>query len=152
MMERVIEILSSYEKGRKEELIPILQKIQKEVGYLSEEAMIKVAEFIGVAESKVFGVASFYTQFRFTPTGKNQITVCRGTACYVRGAPQILKELERQLGIEEGETTPDMEYTLESAACIGCCALAPCLVVNGEVKATMTPQKVKELFVERKKE
>ena len=139
------EILSSY-KGAPGELIPILQKIQARFNYLPEEAMIKVAGFCRVAESKVFGIASFYAQFRFVPLGRMQVTVCRGTACHVRGAPQILAEVERQLRIEEGETTPDLEYSLETVACIGCCALAPCLVINGKVESKMTPKKIKELF------
>lgn len=146
-MERCLsEILSSY-KGRRAELIPMLQEIQAEFGYLSEEAMVKVAEFSGVGESEVFGVASFYAQFRFTPIGKTQVMVCRGTACHVRGAPQILDEVKRQLCIGEGETTADMGYSLDTVACIGCCALAPCLVVDGKVEANVTPKKVKELFV-----
>ena len=139
------KILSSY-KGAQGELIPILQKVQTEFGYLPEEAMNKVAEFCRVAESKVFGIASFYAQFRFVPLGRTQVTACRGTACHVRGAPQILAEVKRQLGIEEGETTSDLEYSLETVACIGCCALAPCLVINGKVESKMTPKKVKELF------
>ena len=142
------KILSSY-KGAQDELIPVLQKIQAEFGYLPEEAINKVAEFCRVAESKVFGIASFYAQFRFAPLGRTQITTCRGTACHVRGAPQILDEVKRQLGIEEGETTPDLEYSLETVACIGCCALAPCLVINGKVESKMTPKKVKELFVKK---
>ncbi len=145
------EILSSY-KGSKGELIPILQKVQAEFGYLPEEAMIKVAEFCRVAESKVFGIASFYAQLRFVPLGRRQVTACRGTACHVRGAPQILSEVKRQLGIEEGQTTPDLEYSLETVACIGCCALAPCLVINGKVEAKVTPKRVKELFAARKRE
>lgn len=151
MENQLAKIFSSY-KGESGELIPILQEAQAEFGYLPAEALVKIAEFVRVAESKVFGVASFYAQFRFIPTGKNRVTVCRGTACHVRGAPHILEEVERQLSITEGETTPDLEYTLETVACIGCCALAPCLVINGEVKATMTPKKVKELFVKREKE
>ena len=139
------EILSSY-MGTQDELIPILQKIQIKLGYLSEEAMAKVAEFCRVPESKVFGIASFYAQFRFVPLGRTQVTACRGTACHVRGAPQILDEVKRQLGIEEGETTPDLEYSLETVACIGCCALAPCLVINEKVESKLTPKKVKELF------
>ncbi len=139
------EILSDY-RGRQEEVIPILQKVQALYGYLPEEAMNKVAEFCHVSQSKVFGVASFYAQFRFVPVGRTRISVCRGTACHVRGAPQILAEVKRQLKIEEGETTPDLEYSLETVACIGCCALAPCLVVNGKVESKMTPKKVIELF------
>ncbi len=145
------KILSSYQRTQ-DELIPILQKVQAEFGYLPEEAMNKVAEFCRVAESKVFGIASFYAQFRFVPLGRTQVTTCRGTACHVRGAPQILDEVKRQLGIEEGETTPDLEYSLETVACIGCCALAPCLVINGKVESKMTPKKVKELFTKKEEE
>ena len=141
------EILSSY-KGTRGELIPILQRIQAKFSYLPEEAVAEVAEFCGVAESKVFGIASFYAQFRFAPLGRTQVMVCRGTACHVRGAPQVFDEVKRQLRIEEGETTPDLEYSLETVACIGCCALAPCLVINGKVESTMTPRKVKDLFTE----
>ena len=142
------KILSSYQRTQ-DELIPILQKIQAEFGYLPEEAMNTVAEFCRVAEGKVFGIASFYAQFRFVPLGRTQITTCRGTACHVRGAPQILDEVKRQLGIAEGETTPDLEYSLETVACIGCCALAPCLVINGKVESKMTPKRVKELFAKK---
>ena len=142
------KILSSYQRTQ-DELIPILQEVQAEFGYLPEEAMSTVAEFCRVAESKVFGIASFYAQFRFVPLGRMQVTTCRGTACHVRGAPQILDEVKRQLGIEEGETTPDLEYSLETVACIGCCALAPCLVINGKVESKMTPKKVKELFTKK---
>ncbi|MEE8620366.1 MAG: NADH-quinone oxidoreductase subunit NuoE, partial [Dehalococcoidia bacterium] len=138
------KILSSYQRTP-DKLIPILQRIQAEFGYLPEEAINRVAEFCRVAESKVFGIASFYAQFRFAPLGKTQVTTCRGTACHVRGAPQILDEVKRQLGIEEGETTPDLEYSLETVACIGCCALAPCLTINGKVEAKVTPKRVKEL-------
>jgi len=144
------EVLSSYE-GTQGELIPILQKVQEKLGYLSGESMHGVAEFCRVAESKVYGIASFYAQFRFVPPGRTQVTICRGTACHVRGAPQILAEVERQLGIEEGETTPDLEYSLETVACIGCCALAPCLVINGKVESDMTPKKVRELLTEEEK-
>lgn len=152
MGRRLTEILSSY-KGERGELIPILQEIQAEFGYLSEEAMAKVAEFVRVAESKVFGVASFYAQFRFTPIGKKRVMVCRGTACHVWGAPRILDEVERCLGIKEGETTPDLEYSLESVACIGCCALAPCMMINNkDVHGRLTSERVKEIFGAPKRE
>lgn len=151
MEDRLRKVLSSY-KGTSGELIQILQEAQAEFGYLPEEALVRIADFTNVAESKVFGVASFYAQFRFRPMGKNRVMVCRGTACHVRGARNILEEVERQLGVREGETTADLEYTLQTVACIGCCALAPCVVVNEEVKAKMTPQKAKELFVKKGKQ
>lgn len=145
-MERCLtKILSSYKEGRGE-LIPILQEIQAEFGYLPEEAMVKVAEFARVAESNVFGVASFYTQFRFTPVGRNRVMVCRGTACHVKGSPRILAEVEKTIGIKEGETRQDLEYTLESVACIGCCGLAPCIMVNKEVHGRLTPKEIGNIF------
>jgi len=145
MDERLGAILLSHKRQRAD-LIPILQEVQAEFGYLPEEAMLEIARFTGVPESQVFGVASFYAQFRFTPMGRNRVMLCRGTACHVRGAPRILDEVKNVLGIEEGGTTPDLEYTLETVACIGCCALSPCMMINKEVYAKLTPAKVREVF------
>ena len=141
------EIFSSY-RGREDEIIPILQDVQQRFGYLSEEAMLEVARFAGVPESWVYAVATFYAQFRFTPIGRRHVTVCGGTACHVRGAPRILDAIEKRLGIEEGEATSDLEYSLETVACIGACGLSPCIMVNKKVEAQMTPRKVTELFAE----
>lgn len=139
-MQEIIEnILLKYD-GTEMELIPILQDVQKEFGYLSEEAMQQVARFLRTPESNVYGVATFYEQFRFSPVGKKTITVCRGTACHVRGAQELITSIENRLDIKEGETTEDGEYTLETAACIGCCALAPCAMVGEEVQANLTPK------------
>jgi NADH-quinone oxidoreductase subunit E len=149
MEERLSAILAPY-KGRKDKLIPILQQVQGEYGYLPEETMAAIAKVTGLPESRVYAVASFYAQFRFTPRGKHSVMVCRGTACHVRGAKKILEETERHLGIEEGQTTEDLEYTLETVACLGCCALAPCVMVDEEVEAKLTSKKVAELFAERR--
>jgi NADH-quinone oxidoreductase subunit E len=138
-------VFSSF-KGKRDELIPILQHVQEKFGYLPEEAMFEVARFTGVPESNVYAVATFYSQFRFTPIGRRHVTVCRGTSCHVRGAPRILQAMEKQLGIKEGETTPDLEYSLETVACIGACGLSPCIMTNKKVEAKMTPRKVAELF------
>ena len=138
-------ILSSY-KGNQSELIPILQQVQKDFGYLPEQEMLEIAKYTGVPESRVYAVASFYAQFRFTPIGRNRVSICRGTACHVRGAQRVLEEVERELNIEEGETSEDLEYTLETVACIGCCALAPCMVVNDKVESKVTTKMVKSLF------
>ncbi len=146
MQESMQAVLSRYEGDREDELIPILQRAQGEFGYLPEEVMLDIARFTGVPESRVYGVATFYAQFRFTPIGRNHVLVCRGTSCHVRGAPRILEEVEEQLGIKEGETTSDLEYSLETVACIGCCGLSPCIMVNNKVYAKMTPRKVAELF------
>ena len=132
--------------GIPEELIIILQDVQERFGYLPKEAMFDVSKFLGIPESRVYAVASFYAQFRFKPMGKNTVMVCRGTACHVKGAPRILDEFKRELGIGENETTEDQEYTLETVACLGCCALAPCAMINDEVAANLTPKKVKSLF------
>src|SRR4030043_1786801 len=117
------EILSSYQ-GRKEELISILQQVQETLGYLPELAMKRIAKFLKLPESTVFGVCTFYAQFKLVPTGRNIVRVCRGTACHVRGSAQILGEVEKKLGIKAGETKPDLEYSLETIACFGSCALA----------------------------
>lgn len=145
MQARLKEILSDY-KGKKNELIPILQRVQEEFGYLPEDVLLKIAKFTRVPESRVYAIATFYTQFRFTPIGKKRIAVCRGTACHVKGAPRILEEIKKHLGIKEGETTPDSEYSLDTVACIGACGLSPCIMVNKKVKAKLTPKKVAELF------
>lgn len=145
MRERLAAVFDSFE-GKPDELIPVLQKVQEELGYLPEEAMLQIARFAGVAESRVYAVATFYAQFRFTPIGKRHVMVCRGTACHVRGAPRILEAIERRLGIKEGETTADLEYSLETVACIGACGLSPCIMTNNKVEAKMTPKKVAEHF------
>jgi NADH-quinone oxidoreductase subunit E len=139
------KILASY-AGTKSELIPILQQIQQVFGYLPEEAMSRIARFTGVPDCTVYGVATFYAQFKFVPLGRKVIKVCRGTGCYVKGAPRILDELEKLLGIKDGETTPDMEYSLETVACFGSCALAPVMVVNDRVYGRVKPDKVKEIL------
>jgi NADH-quinone oxidoreductase subunit E len=142
---RLNAILASHQ-GKQEELIPILQQIQSAFGYLPLELLMAVSRFTGVPESRVYGVATFYAQFRFTPIGRQHIMVCRGTSCHVRGAPRILAEIEKQLSIKEGETTPDLEYSLETVACIGACGLSPCIMVNKGVEAKMTPKKVTKLL------
>ena len=146
MEDRLKEVLSSY-KGRGTEIIPILQEVQELYSYLPEDAMRDVAKFVRVPESRIYAVASFFAQFRFTPMGKNKVMVCRGTACHVRGAKRVQEEVENTLNIRDGETTEDLEYTMETVACIGCCALAPCIMVNEKVEANLTARKVRELFV-----
>jgi NADH-quinone oxidoreductase subunit E len=141
---QVAEILASY-RGEKAELIPILQQVQQALGYLPEEALSQIAKYVDVPECTVYGIATFYAQFKLVPMGRNIIKVCRGTGCYVRGAPRILDELEKELSIKEGETTPDLEYTLETVACFGSCALAPVMVVNNRVYGRMTKDRVKKI-------
>ncbi len=142
---KMTHVLSKFKKEDRE-LLPILLEVQEEFGYLPMDAMKMVAKFTKLSESHIFGVASFYTQFRFQPTGKNKICVCRGTACHVKGAPQILGEVERRLGIKEGESTPDLEYSLETVACVGCCALAPVMTINEDVYGGLTVKKVSKIL------
>jgi NADH-quinone oxidoreductase E subunit len=139
------EILSSFER-KKEELIPILQRAQEAYGYLPEPVMKRIARFLQLPESTVFGVGTFYAQFKLVPSGRNIIRVCRGTACHVRGGGRILREVEKRLGIKPGESTPDLEYSLETVACIGACALAPTMVVNNETHGQMTTRKAAEIL------
>ncbi len=148
--EQLDDILSQYDGGSGN-LIPILQEAQERFGYLPGEVMQWIAKFLRLPESNVYGVSTFYAQFKFTPMGKRIIKVCRGTACHVRGGARILNEVERQLGITPGETTDDLEYSLETVACIGACALAPTMVINDEVQRKMTPKKVVGLFSNRNK-
>jgi len=141
------DILSDYE-GDSSELIPILQAAQERFGYLPEEVMAGIAQFLKLAPSAVYGVGTFYAQFKLTPTGKRSIKVCRGTACHVRGADRILQEIERRLGIKPGETTGDLEYSLETIACFGSCALAPVMVADKTVYGRMTPPKVAQILAD----
>ena len=149
MEDKLNEILSSY-KGKKSELIPILQDIQSNYGYLPENIILELSKFTKIPESEIYGVATFYSQFRFTPIGKKHIMVCKGTACHVQGAPQIIEGIERHLGIKEGEVTLDLEYSLESVGCLGCCALAPCAMVNDKVESKISLKSIKRLFSKRK--
>jgi len=145
-MDKALETIFSTYQGKREEIIPILQAVQDSFSYIPQHSMTDIARFTGVPESQVYGVATFYAQFRFTPRGKTHCMVCRGTACHVNGASRILEETETVLGIKEGETTEDLGYSLETVACIGACSLAPALMINGTVEAKLDPKKVRELF------
>jgi NADH-quinone oxidoreductase subunit E len=133
-------------KGHCRELVPILQDTQGMLGYLPEAAMREIACFLGLPESHVYGVATFYDQFYFIRRGRNQIKVCCGTACHVKGAIRVLEEFERQLGIDHGETTSDYEYSLDRVACVGACALAPVVVVGKKVYGEVTPGKARSVL------
>ena len=128
-----------------------MQETQEKFRYLPAAAMREIAKFLHIPESSVYGVSTFYAQFKLTPLGKTVIRICRGTACHVRGASKVLAEMEKQLGIKAGETTEDMEYTLETVACIGACALAPTMTIDNETYGKMTPKKVVEVLGDRSK-
>jgi NADH-quinone oxidoreductase subunit E len=136
--------LAEHFDPRPESLIPALQYVQQNAGYLPRDAMSALAEHLRVSQAKVFGVASFYSQFHMKPRGRHQITVCRGTACHVRGSARLLSDLEKMLGIQPGETTTDMLFSLETVACLGSCALAP-VVVKDKVYGRQTSASVKNL-------
>ena len=139
-------------KSKKDALISILQEVQKKYGYLSSDTISAVAEELKISENETYGVATFYSQFRFNKPGKYQIKACQGTACHVRGAKKILGEIEQELKITHGETTENELFSLEKVACMGCCALAPVTVVNDKVHGTCTPTKVRKTIEDLKKE
>jgi len=145
---RINAIVSEYSQ-QKWAMIPLLQKIQGEFGYIPPQSIPLIARSLGLFPSQVQGVISFYTQLYTQPRGKKVVRVCRGTACHVRGGKTILKLVKQRLDLEEGETTPDMEYTLETVACIGVCALAPNIGVADHVHGHMNPKKVEQLFKKR---
>ncbi len=133
--------------GQRGVLIAVLQRVQEKIGYLPEDAMKMIAERMSLSLSNVYGVASFYKHFHFKPRGKNVVKVCMGTACHVRGGKAVLTEMENQLGIKEGETTPDLSVTLETVGCVGCCALAPVATINDrDLYGELTPKMVDDII------
>lgn len=139
-------------KPEKRFLIPLLEEVQRNFGYIPDTIIGKIASFFGLPESQIYGVVTFYSFFKTSPSGKNQILVCRGTACHVRGGKRILQAIQRELQISEGETTKDLNFTLETVACIGACALAPNMTLNGEVYGRLNPQKALEIIREKGKD
>lgn len=146
MVEDIAAKLQGIEKDRKN-LIPMLQMIQERHAYLSLDALQMVADVLELAVCEVYGVATFYNQFRFHPPGKHHMKVCLGTACHVRGGDIILENFERKLGIHHGETTPDREFSIERVACVGCCALAPVVIVDETAHGNVAPSKVEGLIL-----
>ena len=149
-LDKLKEIIAEYSQQRWP-LIPLVQRIQKEFGYIPSQSIPILARALRLFPSQVQGVISFYEQLYTQPRGKNIVRVCRGTACHVRGGKTILKLVKQNLGVEEGETTPDMEYTLETVACIGVCALAPNIVIGDRVFGHMNPKKIEHLMKNRNK-
>jgi NADH-quinone oxidoreductase subunit E len=141
MKRKIDRVLRRYSQKR-ENLIPILQQIQKRLGYLPLEAMKEVAEHLCIPDTDVYGVATFYNQFRLNPPGKHSVRVCLGTACHMKGGYIILDAWKRRLGIEAGQTTPDRKFDLDTVACVGCCAMAPVNVVDKKVEGKVSPTRV----------
>ncbi len=132
--------------GQEGELIPILQRVQGRDGYISEQRVSEIARFLRISENQVYGVASFYSQFRFVAPGRNSIRVCLGTACHVRGGQILLDAVQRELGIVPGQTTADRRFDLQRVACVGCCALAPVVQVNDQIYSRVTVLRLKEIL------
>lgn len=143
---QLVKVFDNY-RGQKGVLIPVLQEAQDIYGYLPEEAMEKIARELKVPFSKVFGVATFYAQFHLNPRGENIVRVCLGTACHVRGGAGIFDKVKEVLQIDDGETSADLKFTLESVACIGACGLAPVIMVNDDTHGRLTPELIPEILV-----
>lgn len=143
--DEIVSVLKTYDSDRKN-LIPILQDIQAKLLYLPLDAMRKVAHFLNISGSTVFGVATFYNQFRLTPPGKHNVKVCLGTACHMKCGELIVEAWERELGIKMGEVTNDLEFDLERVACVGCCAMAPVTVIGETVHGKISPTKIKGII------
>jgi len=141
----VAEILANY-PPRRDNLITVLQEIQERDGYLSEATVRVLSGASGISENEIYGVATFYTHFRFQPPAEHTVHVCLGTACHVRGGHQLLHDFEERLNITAGEMTRDHRFGLERVACVGCCALAPVVLVDGKVRANMKPKHVRGLL------
>jgi len=148
MRERLLPILEPY-KGQRGATVPVLEKVQEELGYLPEEAISEVANFLGLTKNEVYGVASFYALFRFERPGEHNIRVCQGTACYVQRGRQILEAVQQQLALKPGKTTTeDFKFSLEKVSCFGSCALAPVIVIDKNVYGRMTPAKVRQVLTQ----
>jgi NADH-quinone oxidoreductase subunit E len=141
----VEEVIAKHPKSR-EHLISILQEVQEEYGYLSRDSINRISEYLGLPSSKIFGVATFYNQFRLYAPGRIQIAMCRGTACHVKGSLNLLDTCRQLLGIEVGQTTKDGLFSLETVACLGCCSIAPAMMVNGKFFGRLDKQKVEYLI------
>jgi NADH-quinone oxidoreductase E subunit len=140
------KVFEHFPQAGRDSLIPILQAVQEEEGYLSEAAVVGISRHLGIPASKVYGVATFYNQFRFQPKGKYHILLCRGTACHVKGSAKVLEAVMRYLKIEPGRTTRDKLFSLETVACMGACALSPVLCINDEFYAKVSPAKAVKLI------
>jgi len=138
-------LFSGFE-GQESDLIPLLQRVQGRKGYISSEAIEEISRFLRISENQIYGVASFYSQFRFTPPGRHHIRVCLGTACHVRGGGVLVDALQRTLDVAPGQTTDDRRFDLERVACLGCCALAPVMQVDGDIYSRMTVIRLAEIL------
>jgi len=149
MIEVGIEpILQKYHNAKRDALIPILQEVQETQGYLSKEAVTEIGRYLNLPTSKIYGVATFYNQFRFQPKGKYHVMICRGTACHVKGSAKVLDMVTKALKLEPGKTSRDKVFSLEVVACMGACGLAPVVNINGQFYAKVTPMKLNKIVEE----
>jgi NADH:ubiquinone oxidoreductase subunit E len=139
-------ILKKYKSGKREDLIPLLQEIQEDIGYLSEEAIVKVGSFLGLSTTKIYGLATFYDRFRFIPAGRIQIRICSGTSCYLNGSKAIIDKIREETGIQPGQTSRDGIFSYEIVSCMGGCHNGPLMNVNGEYHIHIKPDQLPELL------
>jgi NADH-quinone oxidoreductase E subunit len=147
-MNAVDAILQKHPRAGRDALIPILQEVQEKQGYLSREAVIRISKHLNLPTTKLYGVATFYNQFRFQPKGKYHLMVCRGTACHVKGSSRVLEMAQKILKLKPGQTSRDRLFSLETVACMGACGLSPVMNLNGEFYAKVTPQKLVQIIQE----
>jgi NADH-quinone oxidoreductase subunit E len=142
-------ILKKYKQGKREDLIPLLQEIQNDLDYLSEEAIVKTGSFLGLSTTKIYGLATFYDKFRFIPSGKIQIMICNGTSCFLNGSQSIINKIKEETGVLQGQTTRDGNFSYEIVSCMGGCCNGPVISVNGQyythIKAEQIPELIKRL-------
>lgn len=151
-MQDIANILAQHPEAGRDQLIPILQEVQESHGYLSRDAVIEVGRHLGLPASKVYGVATFYNQFRFQPLGRFHIQICRGTACHVKGSFSVMESLKRTLGVEPGQTARDGLFSLEVVACLGACGLAPLVCINGEFHGCVTSESLNKIVARLRKQ
>jgi len=149
MQSQLESILSKYKPGKREDLIPLLQEIQDEIGYLSEEAIVKTGSFLGLSTTKIYGLATFYDKFRFIPAGKIHISICHGTSCFLNGSQAIINKIKEETAILPGQTSRDGNFSYEIVSCMGGCNSGPVINVNGEfyvhIRAEQLPELMKKL-------
>ena len=151
IIEEVKDIMKPYKK-EKDNLIPILNEIQEKYGYIPQIAQLQISEFLGIPMAEIYGVITFYSRFTLKPKGKYNISVCLGTACFVKGSQAILDRLKERLKLEEGETSSDGKYSIDTTRCVGACGIAPVFTVNDEVYGHATVKKLNEVIDELEKE
>jgi NADH-quinone oxidoreductase E subunit len=147
-MNSVESILKNHPRAGRDALIPILQEVQESQGYISREAVVRVSKHLNLPATKIYGVATFYNQFRFQAKGKYHLMVCRGTACHVKGSNRVLEMAQKALKLKPGQTSRDRLFSLEVVACMGACGLSPVVNINGEFYAKVTPQKLAKIIQE----